>query len=101
MISVVVVVAIIAGAGWMVWGRRSRWQTPAGPLPSDGGSPQALAFEAFTHGNTCLAEEKFAEATAAFQRARELDPKRPHVAERLAEVERRRQAASSPPTGTE
>jgi cytochrome c-type biogenesis protein CcmH/NrfG len=40
-----------------------------------------------------------AEATAAFQRSRELDPKRPHVAERLAEVARRQQAASqTPPT---
>jgi hypothetical protein len=62
-------------------------------------TPERLAFEAFTHGNTCLAAGQFAEATAAFQRARELDPKRPHVAERLAEVARR-QAAASPPTAS-
>jgi len=53
-----------------------------------------LAFEAFTHGNTCLAEGKFAEAIAAFQRALELDPKRLHVADRLAEAERRQYAAN-------
>jgi cytochrome c-type biogenesis protein CcmH/NrfG len=56
-----------------------------------------LAFEAFTHGNTCLAAGKFADAIAAFQRARELDPKRLHVADRLAEAERRQAAASPPP----
>jgi hypothetical protein len=27
-----VIVAIIAGAGWLMWGRRSRWHTPTGPL---------------------------------------------------------------------
>jgi cytochrome c-type biogenesis protein CcmH/NrfG len=57
-----------------------------------------MAFAAFTHGNTCLAAGQFAEATTAFRRARELDPKRPHVAERLAEVARRQHAASQPPT---
>jgi len=92
MLSVVVVVAIMAGAGWIVWGRWSRWRTPTGPRPSAGIPPETLAFEAFTHGNTCLAEGKFADATAAFQRARELDPKRPHVADRLADVARRQYA---------
>jgi cytochrome c-type biogenesis protein CcmH/NrfG len=47
-------------------------------------------------GNSCLAEGKFAEATAAFQQAHELDPKRAHVTERLAEVKRQQQAASAP-----
>ena len=42
-------------------------------------------------GNADLAAEKFPEATAAFHRARELDPKRAHVADRLAEVARRQQ----------
>jgi cytochrome c-type biogenesis protein CcmH/NrfG len=42
-----------------------------------------------------LAEGKFAEATAAFHQARELEPKHPHVAARLAEVERRQQAAGA------
>jgi hypothetical protein len=93
MISIIVVVAIVACAGWIMWGRWSRWRTPTGPLPSAGIPPETLAFEAFTHGNACLAAGKFAEATAAFQRARALDPKRLHVAERLAEVERRQHAA--------
>jgi hypothetical protein len=98
MVSVIVVIAII-GVGWMVWRRRGGWRTPAASGTPEGMTPESLAFEAFTHGNTCLAAGKFAEATGAFQRARELDPKRPHVAERLAEVERQQQAASSPAVG--
>jgi Tfp pilus assembly protein PilF len=70
---------------------------PAASATLEGIPPERLAVEAFTHGNTCLAAGKFAEAAAAFQRARELDPKRPHVAERLAEVERRQHAASQVP----
>jgi cytochrome c-type biogenesis protein CcmH/NrfG len=38
-------------------------------------------------------EGKFAEATAAFHQALELEPKHPHISGRLAEVDRRRQAA--------
>jgi hypothetical protein len=100
MISVMIVLAIIVGAGWVVWRRRNRWHTPSELSTSPDGRPEALAFQAFTHGNTCLAEGKFADATAAFQRARELDPKRPHVAERLAEVERRQYAAHATPTAS-
>jgi cytochrome c-type biogenesis protein CcmH/NrfG len=37
-----------------------------------------------------------ADATAAFEQARTLDPKRPYVAERLAEVDRRQHATSVP-----
>jgi hypothetical protein len=44
--------------------------TPIRPLPSAERSPQTLAFEAFTHGNTCLAAGQFADATAAFEQAR-------------------------------
>jgi hypothetical protein len=93
MISIVVVVAIVAGAGWMAWSRWRDWRTPTGPRPSAGIAPETLALEAFTHGNACLAEGKFADATTAFERARELDPKRPHVTERLAEVARQQHAA--------
>ncbi len=93
MLSIIVVVAVIAGAAWMAWRRRNSWRTSTGPQPSAGGSPETLAFEAFTHGNSCLAEGRFADATAAFERARALDPKRPHVADRLAEVARRQHAA--------
>jgi tetratricopeptide (TPR) repeat protein len=60
---------------------------------------ETLAHEAFVHGNTCLVAGQFAEAIAAFRQAQELDPKHPYVAARLAEVERRRQAASATPPG--
>jgi hypothetical protein len=40
-------------------------------------------------------EGKFAEAIAAFHQARELKPKHPHIAGRLAEVERQQQEASA------
>jgi hypothetical protein len=93
MISIIIVVVVMACAGWMAWSRWHYWRTPTGPLPSAGIAPETLAFEAFTHGNACLAEGKFADATAAFERARELDPKRPHVTERLAEVARQQHAA--------
>jgi cytochrome c-type biogenesis protein CcmH/NrfG len=42
-----------------------------------------------------MAAQKFPEATAALHRARELDPKRVHVVDRLAEVARRRHAATA------
>jgi predicted negative regulator of RcsB-dependent stress response len=97
MIAVILILAIVLGAGWRVWPRRGRGRTPAAPGTPAGMPPERLAFEAFTHGNTCLAAGQFAEAIAAFQRARELDPKRPHVAERLAEVARLQYAVSLPP----
>jgi predicted Zn-dependent protease len=100
MVSVIVVVAIVVGAGWIVWRRRSRWQAPSELSTSAEVRPETLAFEAFTRGNTYLAEGKFADAVAAFQRARELDPKRPHVADRLAEVERRQRAARAAPSAS-
>ena len=101
MISVILVVAIVGVAAWMVWRRRSRWQTSSEFSAPEEVRPEALAFEAFTHGNSYLAEGKFDAATAAFERARELDPKRPHVADRLAEVERRQQASlASVPAST-
>jgi Tfp pilus assembly protein PilF len=87
---------MVAGAGWFVWRRWRYWRTPTEPQPSAGMSPQTRAFEAFTHGNSCLAAGQLADATAAFERARALDPKRPYVAERLAEVDRRQHAASAP-----
>ncbi len=96
MISFIFIVVVIAGAGWFVWRRWHDWRTPIRRQPSAERSPQTRAFEAFAHGNTCLAEGRFADATAAFQRAGTLDPKRPYVAERLAEVARRQHAASAP-----
>lgn len=98
--SLIVGVAILVCVGGIIWKRRGRWHTSSESPPPGGMPPEALAFEAFTHGNSCLVEGKFADAIAAFQRARELDPKRPHVADRLAEAERRQHAASpTPPAG--
>jgi hypothetical protein len=96
MISIIFMVAIIAGIGWMAWSRWNYWRTPIRPLPSAEMSPQTRAFEAFTYGNSCLAAGQWVDATAAFERARALDPKQPYVADRLAEVERRQHAASAP-----
>ena len=96
MISIIFIVVVIAGAGWMAWNRWTDWRTPIRPQPSAERSPQTRAFEAFAHGNSCLAAGQLADATAAFEQARALDPKRPYVAERLAEVARRQHAASAP-----
>jgi cytochrome c-type biogenesis protein CcmH/NrfG len=101
LISIFVVMVVLASAAWIGWRRWGSWRTSSAPHQSAAVSSETLAFEAFTHGNTCLAAGQFAEATASFERARELDPKRLHVADRLAEVARRQQAASAtPPTAT-
>jgi cytochrome c-type biogenesis protein CcmH/NrfG len=94
-ISTIFIIVVIAGASWFAWRRWRDWRTPLATLPSAERSPQTRAFEAFTHGNSCLAAGQFADATAAFEQARTLDPKRPYVAERLAEVARRQHAAST------
>jgi hypothetical protein len=96
MISIIFIVVVIAGAGWLAWNRWTDWRTPIRPQPSAERSPQTRAFEAFAHGNSCLMAGQWADATAAFEQARTLDPKRPYVAERLAEVALRQHAASAP-----
>lgn len=95
MIGIVIAVAVVACIGWLWWRRRSSWRTLAAQGSPAEVSSETLAFESFTRGNTCLAAGQFAEATAAFERARELDPKRLHVADRLAEVGRRQDAANA------
>lgn len=95
MISIVIVVAIVAFASWLGWRRWSSGRTLTVSGSPAQASSETLAFEAFTRGNTCLAAGQFADAKAAFERARELDPKRLHVADRLAEVARRQNAAST------
>jgi hypothetical protein len=95
MTSIIIVVVVMACAGWMAWSRWTYWRTPIRPQPAAERSPQTRAFEAFAHGNSCLAAGQLADATAAFEQARTLDPKRPYVAERLAEVVRRQHAASA------
>ena len=92
MISILLVIAMSVGLGWIAWRRWGPGRPSTEPLPSEDRSPKTLAFEAFLHGNTCLAARQFADATAAFEQARTLDPKRPYVAERLAEVVRRQHA---------
>jgi hypothetical protein len=54
-----------------------------------------FALQAFMQGNADSAEENFPEATAAFQRARELDPKCAYGADRPAEGARPPHAAST------
>ena len=95
MISTIFIVIVIAGAGWLAWRRWGPGRPPTAPQSSEDHSPKTRAFEAFMHGNTCLAAGQFADATTAFEQARALDPKRPYVAERLAEVTRRQHAAST------
>lgn len=95
MVSIIIVAVVMACAGWLAWSRWHDWRTPTASLTDAEVSPKTRAFEAFTHGNSCLAAGEYADATAAFEQARTLDPKRPYVAERLAEVARRQHEASA------
>ena len=95
MMSVITIVVIGLCIGWIVWIRRRRARVYTAPIPPGGILRETLALDALAHGNSYLAEGKFDEAIAAFHQARELDPKRAHVAERLAEAERRQHAASA------
>ena len=97
MVSLVVMAVIVLCIGWIVWRRRHRGRAYAAPITPAGMPGATLALHAFAHGNSCLAEGKFAEAIAAFHQARELEPQHPPVAARLAEVARRQQAASATP----
>jgi len=101
MTSMIILVCIGLCIGWIVWMRRHRARVYTAPATPGGMPRETLALDAFAHGNSYLAEGKFDEAIAAFNQARELDPKRAHVANRLAEVERRQQAARAtlPTTG--
>jgi hypothetical protein len=90
-----VIVLCISGIVWM---RRRRWHAYAPPVVPGTMPRETLARRAFAHGNSCLAAGQFAEAIAAFEQAREIEPKHPHVAGRLAEVARRQHAASAAPS---
>jgi hypothetical protein len=100
MVSVIMLVVIGLCIGGVVWMRRRRWHAYTTPVSPAGIPHETLVLNAFAHGNSCLAEGKFADAIASFHRVRELAPKHPHVAGRLAEVERRQQAASATPLVT-
>ena len=94
MVSVVFMVTV-ALVVLLLLVRRGWWRTRLVQLQSGGILLTTLALQAFMQGNADAAEENFPEATAAFQRARELDPKCAYVADRPAEVERQQHAASA------
>jgi Flp pilus assembly protein TadD len=94
MVSVVLMVTV-ALVVLILLVRRGWWRTRLVQLQPGGIPLTTLALQAFMQGNAYLAEENFPQATAAFQRARELDPKRAYVADRLAEVARQQHAASA------
>jgi hypothetical protein len=94
MLSVIFIVTVVCVAVILLI-RRVWWRTRTEQRPPAGIPHETLALEAFMQGNADLAAEKFPEATAAFHRACELDPKRAHVAERLAEVARRQHAVTA------
>jgi predicted negative regulator of RcsB-dependent stress response len=91
---VVVMLVIVVVVAWIAWRPRRHGQASAAVSPQ-GMFPADLAHKAFVHGNSCLMEGKFDEARAAFHQALALEPKHPHVAGRLAEVERQQQVASA------
>lgn len=100
MVGVIILVIIGLCAGGIVWMRRRRRQAYITPVVPHAVPHETLVLDTFARGNSCLAEGKFADATAAFRQVLELAPKHPHVAGRLAEVERRQHAASAtPPAG--
>jgi Tetratricopeptide repeat len=98
MVSLLMLVVLVLCAGGIAWELRRRGHVYTKPV-SPAAPRETLALQAFTHGNSCLAAGQFADAIAAFHRAREIDPKHPHVAGRLAEVERRQHAVSVTPLG--
>ena len=90
--TVIILAIIFICAGMTVWARHCKRADTAPGLPT-AMTPKDMSQKAFVHGNTCLWEGRLAEATANFHQVLELNPKHPHVAGRLAEVERQ-QAAS-------
>ncbi|MGE3539676.1 MAG: glucoamylase family protein [Candidatus Tectimicrobiota bacterium] len=89
MTGLVILAVLILCVGWILWRRRrcTRADTTAGP---PGGMPhEPLVLDALARGNSYLGEGKFDATMAASPQARALEPKHPHVAGRLAAVERR------------
>ena len=70
MVSLVMLVVLVLCAGRIGWEIRRRWHVYTTPV-SRGAAGETLALQAFTHGNSCLAAGQFADAIAAFHRARE------------------------------
>jgi hypothetical protein len=95
MLSIGILAVIVLYVCGIVWVLRRSWHADA-TLGSPGTIlRKTLALRAFTRGNSCLVEGRFPEAIVAFQQARELAPKHPHIAGWLAEVGHRQQAASA------
>lgn len=93
LIILIVGIVCISAIVWMRQRRRMVYTEAAG---SGVITPEASALKSFIHGNSCLAEGKFSEALAAFEQARAIDPKRPYVADRIAEVLRQQAAKVTP-----
>jgi hypothetical protein len=98
MLSIGILAVLVLYAGGIVWVLRRSWHAHATLGSSGTILRKTLTLRAFAHGNSCLAEGRFPEAIVAFQQARELTPKHPHIAGRLAEVARQQQAASAAPS---
>ncbi len=90
-----ILAVIVLCIGGIVWMGRLRWHAYTTPVVPGTIPRETLALRAFAHGNACLAEGRFPDAIDAFEQAREIEPKHPHVAGRLAEVARRQHAASA------
>ncbi len=87
-----IIVLCLGGIFWLRQSRRRAYAVPTSPA----GIPQAdVVLSTFAHGNSCLAAGNFSEAITAFQHVLTLAPKHPHVAARMAEVERRQHAESA------
>ena len=93
MIGIIILAIIGLCVGLIVWRRRHSWQAHMTPASPETVSRTDQAHKAFAHGNSCLAAGQFPEAIASFNQTLEMEPKHPHVAGRLAEVERQQQAA--------
>ena len=94
--GILIALIIAVCIGGIVWMRRRR-RLVYTSVASEAIPRETLALKAFTQGNTYLAAGKFSEAIAAFHQAREIDPKRPYIDDRIAEAERQQQAANATP----
>ena len=93
--AAIVILVIVLGVGGFAWRRRRYQQAEALRISSQNKPYENAAHDAFMLGNTCLMQGKFDDARAAFHHVIDLEPKHPHVGDRLDEVERRQANAFS------
>ena len=93
--AAIVILVIVLGVGGFAWRRRRYRQAEELRIASQKKPYENAAHDAFMLGNTCLMEGKFDDARAAFHHVINLEPKHPHVGDRLDEVERQQASASS------